>query len=616
MKMRPLFWYIFVWTIAIAMAVALFATVFFYKEFKEFFFVTERESLFESASIVRIPLLSMVYRNNMDVLARYVTEAGRESAIRITVIDLDGRVLADSDRDAGSMENHGTRPEVLEAMRSGRGSAIRFSSTLGRHMLYAAQLLEPPDGGRASARRGAGILRLAVPLTALQDRLISFQTNIVLGMAGLVLFAVLAAYAASRLISRPLQELEARAQRLAGCDFSAKFKLRERSSVYQEVLSLQDSLTHMACQLEKRFSELQRQKERLELVFSSMKEAVIVLDRAGRIRSINSTAVRLFGKDKEQCMGRPIQSVIRNLDMQRHLEKVFSSRQDCEEEIMFSSQDDPSKKRYFYVRTVMLKGPDDLPGLLVVMDDVTRLRRLESIRQDFVSNVSHELKTPITSIKGYVEILLDGSMEEKKTAEEFLRIVARQAARLEAIVEDLLSLSRIEGESDSTVRPAREWTDLCQIIKQAAETCGLSAEEKDVSIRLECRGPLEALVNPRLMEQAVSNLIINAVKYSPEGSEVVAEAGLSGADSGRGQITITVSDSGPGIPREHQDRIFERFYRVDKARSRKLGGTGLGLAIVKHVVESHGGTVHVKSEPGRGSTFYIRLPVGRQGAET
>ncbi len=609
MKVRPLFWYIFAWTIAITMAVALCATIFFYKEFKGFFFETERESLLRTATMVEMPVLSMVCRNDMNVLGIYVTAAGREAGIRITVIDSDGRVLADSERDAASMENHGSRPEVMEAEKNGWGYAIRFSNTLRRRLLYVAQLLECPEGLSMSCSRRASILRLSVPLTALEDRLMSFQTKIMLGMAGLALIAVLAAYAASRRISRPLQELEAKALRLADGDFSAKFHLKERSSVYQEILSLQNSLTHMASQLEKRFSELQRQKEKLELVFSSMKEAIIVLDRAGRIRSINSSAVRLFEIDREQCIGRPVQSVIRNVDMQRHLERVFFKGKDLEEEITFSSQNDPSEKRCFYVRTVMLKGPKRLPaGVLVVMDDLTRLRRLESIRQDFVSNVSHELKTPITSIKGYVETLLEGALEDKENAEEFLKIVARQAARLEAIVEDLLSLSRIEGEADSLGGPARELMDLCSVLEQAVEACRLSAEEKGISIRFECMGPLPALINPRLIEQAVSNLIINAVKYSPDGSEVAVKASMDSKAHDGGQISISVTDMGPGIPKEHQERIFERFYRVDKARSRKLGGTGLGLAIVKHVVQSHGGVVFVKSESGKGSTFYFRLP--------
>jgi len=278
---------------------------------------------------------------------------------------------------------------------------------------------------------------------------------------------------------------------------------------------------------------------------------------------------------------------------------VLASQQPLEVEIEVHD----NGSRFLQAHGAVLRGAAaESIGAVVVLHDVTRLRRLEQVRRDFVANVSHELRTPVTSIKGFVETLLDGAMNNPDELQRFLRIVATQTDRLNAIIEDLLTLSRIEQESERAEIPLSK-TSIKSVLSAAMEVCGVKAAEKDIHIELNCQAELQAEVNPPLLEQAVINLLDNAIKYSPTGQTVHLEANLAETE-----VVISVRDHGCGISREHLPRIFERFYRVDKARSRKLGGTGLGLAIVKHIAQVHRGAATVESVIGQGSTFFIHLP--------
>jgi two-component system phosphate regulon sensor histidine kinase PhoR len=252
--------------------------------------------------------------------------------------------------------------------------------------------------------------------------------------------------------------------------------------------------------------------------------------------------------------------------------------------------------------TILHDAEDRGIGALVVLNDVTRIRKLESVRREFVANVAHEIRTPVTSIKGFVETLLDGALENPKNAEHFLNIIGRQAERLNAIIEDLLSLSRIEQETESAEIALKEGR-IIDVLQAAVQLCEKKAAGKKIAVRLACEEDVSAKINPPLLEQALVNLIDNAINYSGRGSPVHVEAAR-----GDTEIIIGVRDQGCGIAKQHLPRLFERFYRVDKARSRKLGGTGLGLAIVKHITQAHGGNVTVESTPGEGSTFRIHLP--------
>ncbi len=338
----------------------------------------------------------------------------------------------------------------------------------------------------------------------------------------------------------------------------------------------------------------------LETMLSSMTEGVLILDAEYLVVHTNKAASKFLDVDDEAILGKRIDQVVRDEGLKRFFSNDSALAVESGAEITLRSGDE----EYFTLRSTALRGQEgELFGMLIIVNDVTRLKLLEKVRRDFVANVSHELKTPITSIKGFVETLLDGAMDNKEDARRFLRIMSVQADRLHAIVEDLLTLARLESESEQEFL-VLETEKVRDILNAASEVCRGGAAAKSITLRVECDPLLNVVVDRSLLEQAVINLIDNAVKYSGNNTTVTIK-GIRTKE----EIIIEVQDRGPGISDEHLARIFERFYRVDKARSRKMGGTGLGLAIVKHVASIHNGNVDVKSEMGQGSTFSIHLPL-------
>jgi len=308
--------------------------------------------------------------------------------------------------------------------------------------------------------------------------------------------------------------------------------------------------------------------------------------------TMNRAAGELFGADPERATGRTLQETIRNPALQRLAAEARSAERPVETEIRLQA----NGERYLQGHGTLLQD-----AVLIVLNDVTRLRRLENMRRDFVANVSHELRTPVTSIKGFVETLSDGALDSPEDARRFVGIIRKHADRLAAIIEDLLTLSRLEEDGAAQMEP--QATAVRPVLAAAIEACQLRAAEKGVTVELACHAELTARASPELLEQAVINLIDNAVKYSPRGSRVRVEGQQT-----NGEVVVRVKDEGCGISVEDQERVFERFYRVDRARSRDLGGTGLGLAIVKHIAQVHGGRVGLESALGKGSTFSIYVP--------
>jgi two-component system phosphate regulon sensor histidine kinase PhoR len=371
----------------------------------------------------------------------------------------------------------------------------------------------------------------------------------------------------------------------------------------RELVGLAETLNHMASQLDERIGTILRQRQEREAVLASMVEGVIAVDSRSRVISLNRAASALLGLDPAFVIQRRIIEVVENPDLQWFITRSLAASGPIEGEITLQGE----KPRFLQAHGTTLKDPHGKAfGVLIVVHDVTRLRQLEKARRDFVANVSHELKTPITSIKGFVETLLEGeTISDPEHAGKFLHIIGRQADRLGAIIEDLLSLSRIEQEAEQG-KIHLVGGRIRGILNAALQVCSTRAEEKQISVNLSCPEDLRARVNAPLLEQALVNLIDNAVKYSDPGSSVQVEAGQL-----NNQVVIKVTDQGVGIPKEHLSRLFERFYRVDASRSRKMGGTGLGLAIVKHIAQAHGGKVDVTSTTGQGSTFSIFLQEDR-----
>jgi two-component system, OmpR family, phosphate regulon sensor histidine kinase PhoR len=411
----------------------------------------------------------------------------------------------------------------------------------------------------------------------------------------------LIAWLASWRIARGLAILLERIRRGTSCYARGDFGRGLPVSDVRELSLLSEAIEHLAADQHARIRDLLRQRNEREAVLASMIEGVLAVDSEERLINLNESGAELIGADREQALGRSLPEVVRNPSLQRLVVTVLEDQESSADEIDLLLPD--GERRVLHAQGSVLCDAQEKPiGALVVLHDVTRIRRLENIRRDFVANVSHELKTPITSIKGFVETLLDGAMHQSEDAERFLRIVASQADRLGAIIEDLLTLSRVEQE-ETQIEIALELGPISDVLRSALQVCQHQAEDKDIRLELACEENLTARMNPVLLEQAATNLIDNAIKYSPSGERVLVEAMRTAAE-----IVIRVRDHGCGIPREHLSRIFERFYRVDKARSRELGGTGLGLAIVKHIVQAHGGRTSVKSVPGEGSTFSIHLP--------
>ncbi|MGE0434020.1 MAG: ATP-binding protein [Planctomycetota bacterium] len=387
-------------------------------------------------------------------------------------------------------------------------------------------------------------------------------------------------------------------ERMARGDLTARLRLPEASELH----SLVSAINHMASQLDERLQALARHYNQQQAVFASMEEGVIAVDHTERVISLNAAAATLAQVASSAPEGRPYYEVLHLAALQRFVADTLESREPIERDIELIGSAD----RLLRCHGTLLRDTDGRNvGAVIVLHDITRLRQLEDMRRDFVANVSHELRTPVTSIKGSAETLLDGAVNNPTTAQRFLGIIVRHADRLSAIIEDLLSLSRLEQDGQDNLR--RERVPLARVLRNVADLCAPRC--KGHQIQLDCTVGLEVDAAPHLLEQAVLNLVDNAIKYSPTGGTITMRGVLDGDE-----IALSVIDQGPGIPAEHIPRLFERFYRVDKGRSRLVGGTGLGLAIVKHIVQAHGGRVEADSTPGVGSTFTIRLPHVRRHA--
>jgi len=559
-----------------------------------------KEEVRERALLIE-PTITTLSKGPERPLEEFVRQTGRRAATRITVIDTDGVVLADSNEDHTLMDNHRTRPEVVPALAGETGFAVRRSRTLGESMLYAAIPVELKAPGHR------GVLRLAIPNTSVEAMLTSLHWKMFgIGLAVVGLAALLSLYCARR-ISRPLEEMKRGAEKLTQGRIDQLVKINsEHMSV--EMAGLAGSINQMAEQINRRIRIIIQQRNELEAVFSSMADSVVAIDADKKIIRMNQAATQLFALPSEVVKGKAVQGIIRNAYLLEMIDFTLAHNSQQEQKVTLFNGTDPI---LLQTHAVPLRDEDNRSmGVLLVMNDLTKLNRLENIRQDFVANVSHELKTPITAIKGYVETLLDGAIDDRDNARRFLQIVVRQANRLDAIVDDLLTLSRIEDRADKNEIVLAAGA-VGPVLEGALQTCSVHADEKSILVRIECDRELSAPINPPLLEQAVINLLTNAIAYSPQGSLITL--GCAGSKNTRGEewVHLSVSDNGPGIAKEHLPRLFERFYRCDKARSRDQGGTGLGLAIVKHIAQAHNGTVEVESVLGRGATFTITLPAAK-----
>jgi two-component system phosphate regulon sensor histidine kinase PhoR len=486
------------------------------------------------------------------------------------------------------MTDHSDRPEFKAAMTEISGMAVRFSGTVGKNMMYLAIPIRQDD-------KTIAVVRNAVSVTMIDNELASLHRKIL--WAGIIIAACAAAisWTVAKRLTRPIEQMTETARSFAAGDFNRRLSIPDTA----ELAELAKTLNEMAQQLADRIDIITKDKNETQAILSSMIEGVLAIDYDGRIVSINDAAAGLLKIDKKVANGKTVEEAIRNPQFIEFVKNTLAEKQPAEADISLTN----NGGYFLHLQGAALTDNNKQKmGAVIVLHDITRIRQLEEIRRDFVANVSHELKTPITSIKGFVETLLDGAMKDPVQIKRFLSIIAKHSERLDAIINDLLALSRLE-EDDEKRKLSFEERQLKPVLVSAVELSKVKAEQKNITVELVCDQDLTAKVNSALIEQAVINLIDNAVKYSPESSTIIVNAQKT-----PNEIVIKVIDQGCGIERQHLSRIFERFYVVDKARSRKLGGTGLGLAIVKHISGVHGGSVTVESSLGSGSVFAIYLP--------
>jgi two-component system phosphate regulon sensor histidine kinase PhoR len=496
---------------------------------------------------------------------------------RLTVVESDGRVLADSHADPALMDGHNGRPEVVQARAHGRGLHLRVSDTLHGEMLYLAV---PADRAKPQGR----LLRVALPTGRVEKELGALTKTILAVLVVLALAGAGVSYLLARWITRPVLAVRDVAQAIAGGDLTR----RAPSLTTDELGALGRAMNRMAEELAEKMEKVRVARARLEATFATMEDGVLSLDREGVVRLANEGATALFGFPASP-VGIRLWEAVRLPGIEDAARGVLRTGTPWSGPVEMGT-------RVLSLRLTPVRAGGE--GAVLVARDITEDRRYDELRKEFVANASHELRTPLTMIQGYVETLLEGALKDEAETREFLGVIDRNVRRLGAVVADLLDLSRLESGKDVMAPEEVEAADILARLKDAFLP---AAKRKKQTLEVEGAGRLRA--DPMLLERALSNLVDNALKYTPEGGHVRVSAAR--AD---GQALFRVVDDGIGIPPEDQPRVFERFYRVDRSRSRDLGGTGLGLAIVKHVAQLHGGDVTVESRPGHGSTFTLRLP--------
>jgi two-component system phosphate regulon sensor histidine kinase PhoR len=527
-------------------------------------------------------------------------DLGNRASARVTLVAADGTVLADStarDADLPAIENDKSRPEIQQALSTGHGEDIRPSHTTGERTMYRAVLLHQPQNAAPIA------VRVGLPMVIADREISELKQRLFLALGVAFLVALMLSVWLAHSITRPLSDIASAARQLS----SGHQTIPIRTTAQDEVGILATTLNDMASQLHAKIDELSEDRAQLLAVLTSMVEGVMVLDYRGHVLQINPALERMFGISRVEARGRPCAELFRHQQLNDLVTTILRSPAPYEDEIVL-----PLTGRCLQIEASPAGGERESEACIVlVFHDITELRRLEKIRKDFVANVSHELRTPLTSIKGYVEALLDGAKDDPIASVKFLEIILKQSDRLNLIIEDLLELSKIES---GRVSLKEEPLELRSVVDRTLSMIKPIADKK--------RHRLVTSVDPSLppvagdegrLVQVLTNLLDNAIKYTPEGGTITVGATLApsigNAEPPAGAIELNVTDTGIGIPEEDRPRVFERFYRVDKARSRELGGTGLGLAIVKHIVEGHAGQVWVEANHPHGSRFVVRLPV-------
>ncbi|BBH18740.1 PAS domain-containing sensor histidine kinase [Paenibacillus baekrokdamisoli] len=517
---------------------------------------------------------------------------------RVTFIRGDGVVLGDSDHDPKTMDNHLNREEIQIAKKDGFGRSIRHSDTTNENLLYVAKLVDPKNPQ-------SDIIRLALSLKTVDKSIQRIWSTLIVGLLILFVVAAVISYRVALGLTRPLEQITKVSKRIKNLDYKARVAVKRND----EIGELGYSINAMADSLQIQMARIHQNENQLASVLDNMINGIVMIDRTGRIVLINRCAEELLGLSASDLVGRNYAEAKQQYELSQIIQDGLERREHLREEITFYF---PEERLLDLNLVPIFEDSDEFGGVLLVLQDVTAIRRLERMRSEFVANVSHELKTPVTAVKGFAETLLGGAVNDPETARSFLQIIFDESDRLNRLIGDILELSKVESR-----RIPLQFSpiELSSFIAKTIELMGSEAVRKNIRISVKVEPGIYVEADEDRLRQIIMNLLANGISYTPDGGHVSIQAEpVINEAAGRDEtdydhIRIHISDTGIGIPKKDLPRIFERFYRVDKARSRSSGGTGLGLSIVKHLVELHKGSISVSSNLGAGSTFTIELPV-------
>lgn len=550
----------------------------------------------ELGSLLRLALADPPRANDSASLQNW-TQRVSSSGPRVTIIDSAGRVLTDSAADPAKMDNHGNRVEVQQALAQGGGESVRQSATMNRELVYRAERLQQPGSEPL-------VIRLAVPLSQVNLSVVELRQRLIFATLVMLAIGIPISFAFARMFADRVDRLRDFALRIAEGDFHTLLREGPRD----ELSDLADSMNQTATRLDREIRLLSGERNRSSAILRSMVEGVAVIDAQERLVFYNRAFSEIFNVEAATGEGRPLIEIVRNSELVGLIRRALRGDERLQSDIAIGI----SQIQSFTVTAAPVKAldssapsgspPEKPSGAVVVLHDVTELRRLERVRQDFVANVSHEFKTPLTAIQGFAETLLGGALDDPTNNRRFLEIIRNHAIRLARLTNDLLKLARIEA---GKLEVQFSSVGLMELIEGCAETTLLKANRKDITLEIDVPPKLPPVRGDAgLLRDILQNLLDNAVQYTPEGGRIHVTA-----CAGPREAVIAVTDTGIGIPLADQERIFERFYRVDVARSREAGGTGLGLSIAKHIVEAHGGRLWVESNVGQGSKFLFSIPL-------
>jgi two-component system, OmpR family, phosphate regulon sensor histidine kinase PhoR len=548
----------------------------------------ELQSLVRLIRVHPLPITSLPVQtpDEISVLHGWVFNASKSGA-RVTIIASDGRVLADSESETGTMENHGGRDEVQRAFQTGEGRAIRESVSVKRPLIYYAVRESLPDGTPI-------VLRLALPVEGIDESLWQFRTSLWLWSLLIFLIAGGVALLMSRSYADRVERLREFSLRVAEGDF----RPLSADGTGDTLEALGASLNQTAARLDRTIRTLTEERNLSSAILGSMVEGVAVVNAAERLVFANPGFASILGLDVPPVAGSSLLEVVRQTELIGAVRRVLAGEPRVESEISTGTL-----RQHFFAATVASVRAGETSGAVIVLHDITELRKLERIRRDFVANVSHEFRTPLTAIQGFAETLIAGALDDPQNRGRFLNIILEHARRLARLTEDLLKLSQMDADRlEIEINPVK----VSQLVESCYETARHRAAEKELTLTLApglSQNLPDVAGDARRLQEVLQNLLDNAIQYTLPGGKIILNAELKNHN-----VVFTVSDTGIGIPTADQPRIFERFYRVDAARSREAGGTGLGLAIAKHLIEVHGGRIWVESEVGVGSRFHFSVP--------